>query len=289
MHVLNIPVPPDLLARWSGWLAPERQPFFLQPREASDLGLSAVPLPPGGLVPELRDTFALWNLRPDVSEVVWLTETEWWELPAVTCRRLVSAQVRNGRGAVERGRAFADLLPGLGRGRFVWWPSLITPAVLERVLSLDRPPCQRDRVPPEVWEGAAHLLPKARELAGTFPHASGPNCFGTVMAAAGVVGAEREWMQRAPFEAFLRERTRPTRSADAPGTVLVWRGEAGAVQHAAVTLGRSGSGEGRLGEGWALHKPSQSWMTPRVALPTETLIRASRTPGWRMERRRLLG
>lgn len=283
MHVLNVAVPPDLPARWAGWLAPERQPFFLKPGEAHGLGLAGVPLPPGGLVPELRDTFALWNVRPDASEVVWLTESEWRGLPASTRRRLVEAQVRNGRGAVERGRAFRDLLPGLGEGRFVWWPSLVTPAVLERVLSLDRPPCQRERVPPEVWEKAASLLPKARDLAGTFARASGPNCFGTVMGAAGVPGAEYEWMDRGPFEAFLRGRTRRVRQMDAPGTVLVWRDEQGAVQHAAVTLGR-----GLTGEGWALHKPSQSWMTPRVALPTRTLILASRTPGWRLERRALV-
>jgi len=81
-------------------------------------------------------------------------------------------------------------------------------------------------------------------------------------------------MQREPFEAFLAAHTRPGGRDDQPGTLLVWRDVAGAVQHAAVTLGG----------GWALHKPSQSWMTPRVVLPVHTLKRFSRTRGWRLHR-----
>lgn len=100
-----------------------------------------------------------------------------------------------------------------------------------------RPPCERDNVPEAVWRSAAPLLPRARDLAGTFPHGGGPNCFGTVMGAAGVAGAEREWTQREPFGAFLAERARPGGQDEQPGTVLVWRDAAGAVQHAAVTLG----------------------------------------------------
>ncbi|MDL2344136.1 hypothetical protein QOL99_08220 [Deinococcus sp. MIMF12] len=81
-------------------------------------------------------------------------------------------------------------------------------------------------------------------------------------------------MQRDPFEAFLAERTRPGGRDDQPGTVLVWRNAAGAVEHAAVTLGG----------GWALHKPSQTWRSARVVLPVRDLIRGSRTPGWRLSR-----
>lgn len=43
------------------------------------------------------------------------------------------------------------------------------------------------------------MLPDARELAGTSGNGSGPNCLGTVMAAAGVRGAADEWMQQAPL------------------------------------------------------------------------------------------
>ncbi|SMB95034.1 hypothetical protein [Deinococcus hopiensis] len=279
MRVLNVPVPPALQAAWPDWLASARQPFFLTLDEAAALPLPTVPHRDVTLPPELRDTYALWNLRPDVARVVWLTETEWEALEPAVRRSLVRAQVRNRRGAVARVRAFADLLPALSGAHFVWWPSLATPAALERVLSERRPACQREQVPAEVWTAAAPLLPRARELAGTFPHASGPNCFGTVMAAAGVEGAEREWMQRAPFEAFLAQRSRPVDHGNAPGTVLVWRDASKDVQHAAVTLGPD----------WALHKPSQSWMTPRVVLPLRDLILSSRSRGLRLERRCLQG
>jgi hypothetical protein len=213
-------------------------------------------------------------LTPEADQVAWLTEEDWHALAPAYRRTLLRAQIKHGRGAIPRVRDFADLLPGLTGTRFVWWPSLVSPAALARVVSEGRPACQREGVPESVWQAAAPLLPRARELAGTFPHASGPNCFGTVMGAAGVSGAEREWMQRGPFEAFLAGRTRRGGRDESPGTVLVWRDAAGAVQHAAVTLGG----------GWALHKPSQSWMTPRVALPTRALIGACRTRGWRLHR-----
>lgn len=178
---------------------------------------------------------------------------------------------------MPRVRDFADLLPQLIGTRFVWWPSLMSPAVLARAVTQGQLKCRRADVPENVWDAAAPLLPGARKLAGTFPHASGPNCFGTVMGAAGVEGAERKWVQREPFEAFLADRTQPGGRDGQPGTLLVWRDAEGAVQHAAVTLGA----------GWALHKPSQSWMTARVVLPTSDLIRYSRTRGWRLHRSRL--
>ena len=106
-------------------------------------------------------------------------------------------------------------------------------------------------------------LPGARRIAGSFATTSGPNCFGTVMAAAGVVDADTVWMQREPFERWLSEKTRPNGDDAAPGTVLVWRSPDGLVQHAAVTLG----------DGWVLHKPSQGWMSPNKVLTT---LRAAR-------------
>lgn len=276
-HVLNVPVSSDLLNSWAEWLAPPRPPFFLTSREAGRLGLETRPRGELALSPEERDTFALWNVSPEADRVARLGEAEWKSLSASSCHALLRAQVRHGRGAVPRVRDFSDLLPGLTETRFVWWPSLVTPAVLARVVAQDGLDGQRAAVPGAVWEAAHALLPGARALAGTFPHASGPNCFGTVMGAAGVEGAEREWMQREPFEVFLASRTRPGGQDGAPGTLLVWRDVAGAAQHAAVILGG----------GWALHKPSQSWMTPRVVLPVERLKRFSRTRGWRLHRFRL--
>lgn len=277
VHLLNISVSPRVLISWAGWLAPERPPFFLTGEEARALELHAEARAEARFTPEERDTFALWGVGPGADHVARLTEEEWWTLPPAARRALVRAQVRHGRGAVPRTRDFSDLLPDLTGPRFVWWPSLLSPAVLERVVAQDQRACRRAEVPEAVWAVAGGVLPGAHDLAGTFPHASGPNCFGTVMGAAGVPGAEGEWMQREPFEAFLAGRTRPGGRDDEPGTVLVWRNAGGDVEHAAVTLGG----------GWALHKPSQTWMTARVVLPVRELIRYSRTRGWQLGRVRL--
>lgn len=275
MRVLNILVSPDLLAGWADWLAPPMQPFFLTAAEASALGLSTVALADWQRTPELRDTFALWSLPDAADRVALLSEEDWNSLSATVCRRLVRLQVQHGRGNVPHAKAFADLWPRLGR--FVWWPSMLTPNLVARAVAGKSQACQREQVPQAVWEAAEKLLPRAYTLTGTFAEASGPNCFGTVMAAAGVLGAELEWMQREPFEEFLSSRTRSGGNDDHSGTLLVWRGLGRQLEHAAVTLGG----------GWALHKPAQSWTAPRVVLPTRALIRAYRTPGHRLERRTL--
>lgn len=131
--------------------------------------------------------------------------------------------------------------------------------------------------PASVWRSAEAALPEVARLAGTFPDASGPNCFGSVMAAAGVAGAEAEWMMRQPFEEWLARSTAAGGRDENPGTVLVWRSAEGA-EHAAVTLGG----------GWAFHKPSQGWMSPRVVLTAADVVRSSRAQGLRLSRRRLL-
>lgn len=123
------------------------------------------------------------------------------------------------------------------------------------------------------------LLPGARALAGRFPAGSGPNCFGTVMAAAGVAGAESVWMQREPFETWLAGTTRAGGRDGDVGTVLVWRSPDGLVQHAAVTLG----------DGWALHKASQGWMSPTTVLTVADAVRSARSAGRRLHRHTLRG
>jgi cell wall-associated NlpC family hydrolase len=82
-------------------------------------------------------------------------------------------------------------------------------------------------------------------------------------------------MLREPFEAWLTTATQPGGDDAQPGTVMVWRDRLDAVQHAAVTLG----------DGWALHKPSQGWMTPRVVLPVSEIKRAALQKGHRLNRR----
>lgn len=146
--------------------------------------------------------------------------------------------------------------------------------MLENYIDEGRRPSRHDEVPEQTWRSAEKSLPRARALAGTFASASGPNCFGTVMAA-GVAGADSVWMQREPFEAWLAEAaTRPGgRDGDA-GTVLVWRSPDGLVQHAAVTIG----------DGWALHKPSQGWMSPNKVLTIDEVKHSARDTGRRLRR-----
>lgn len=128
-------------------------------------------------------------------------------------------------------RAWADVVGDEAREqadghRFVWWRSLLggrEEQVLQDYIEDGRLPSRHDQVPEDVWDAAARRLPGARRHAGTFPPGSGPNCFGTVMAAAGIVGADAVWMLREPFERWLAEKTRPGGDDDEPGTVLVWR------------------------------------------------------------------
>ncbi|MFE7405290.1 hypothetical protein [Isoptericola sp. NPDC057559] len=254
MRALDIDVPDALADRWSGWFAPARRPFVAPAALAARLRL---PDERGGLVPEERDAFDLYGLADD------------------------DAVVRLDRAA------YRSLAPGL-RTELAHqpagprWPDARTTERLVRWVEEGCRPSRHDDVPGDVWERAAAAgLPRARELAGRFPERSGPNCFGTVMGAAGVEGAEREWMQRDPFERWLAERARPMprgpRHDDEPGVVLVWRTPAGAVEHAAVTLG----------DGWALHKRSQCWFSPVKVLAVDGVKAGGRAPGRRLRRYRI--
>lgn len=274
-RVLNIPVTSADLCRWRLLLAPERQPFFLTAKESQLLDLPVEPRVESVWSPEDRDTFTIWNVAAQADQVAWLTVSQWAELPLAKRRTLLGLQVRHGRGNVPLGQHYCSLLPGLAPGRFLWRPELLTLAVLDRLFTAEAAPCQRDLVPWEVWERAAPHLPRVKALAGTFtePDRAG-NCFGAVMGAAGIAEAEHVWMQRAPFETFVQDRTSPGGQDSQPGTLLIWRSTDGLSQHAAVTLG----------DGWAFHKPSQTWMTPRQVLPVQTIIRRHRTRGHRLSR-----
>ncbi|GAB3652375.1 hypothetical protein GCM10027596_01460 [Nocardioides korecus] len=251
------------------------------------------------LEPELRHTYGLYAAPGAQSRVVWLDEGAFLGLDVRDRTTLVRSRAPEGtrdpasralcpavrtwahelgRDRAERARAQAD------GHRFLWWPTLLAGhegAVLRTFVENDRSPSRHDEVPDRVWDGAEALLPGARALAGTFPSRSGPNCFGTVMGAAGVVGAAADWVLQDPFEAWLARVARPARRVDdaSPGTVLVWRAPDGVAQHAAVTLGG----------GWALHKPSQGWMSPVQVLTVAGCLAAGRFPGQRLRRHRLVG
>ncbi|MBS2938963.1 hypothetical protein KDN32_14580 [Nocardioides sp. J2M5] len=280
MRVLGIDVSPDLVERWAGWFAPEVQPFLADEELASAVGGREEPLSD-----EVRDTFCLYG-PPDGLRHVWLDEQQLAALPRVLRVRLVREQLAHEREQVPSVRAWAGLVPRVREQvdghRFVWWPSLLAgheEDVLTAYVEEGRRPSRHDEVAEEEWSRSADLLPQARRIAGTFPAASGPNCFGAVMAAAGVPGADEVWMLREPFEEWLAAKTRPGGRGHEPGTVLVWRSPDGLVQHAAVTLGG----------GWALHKPSQGWMSPTKVLTVVECRASSRATGRRLERRTLAG
>ena len=276
LRCLGIDVPPALLARWAGWFAPPTQPFLTDPELLARLGLTASTAP---LPAELRDTYEVYGTSVGV---VWLDEANFAGLPRRHRAALVRAQVTRERAVVPSVRAWAGVLGGAARAqadshRFVWWPSLLAGhehRVLAAYVSEGRRPSRHDEVTDAIWAAASGVLPEARSLAGTFADRSGPNCFGTVMAAAGVPGADLEWMLREPFEQWLSETTRPGGCDGDPGTVLVWRSPDSLVQHAAVTIGG----------GWALHKPSQGWMSPRKVLTVQEVLRSARAAGRRLER-----
>lgn len=252
MRILGIEVPPDLRARWAGWFAPTVQPFLV-----ADATLAGGVQPDRPLSPELRDTFGLYDV-PDGLSRVWLSESDFADLPKfdrvalLRARRaaepLLAPRVSSWPHLGDRAGQQVD-----GRG-FLWWPSVLAgreDRVLAGYVEDGRRPSRHTNVEDRTWLRAKPVLPGARTLAGTFPLASGPNCFGAVMAAAGVAGAESVWMQREPFETWLSQQTRAGGRDGEAGTVLVWRSPDGLLQHAAVTIG----------DGWALHKPSQPGST----------------------------
>ncbi len=249
VRVLGIDVDDELLDRWRAWLMPERQPYAVPHEVASGLGLEDRP---DLLTPELRDTFELYGLDGGQA-LVWLTRAQSRRLPSAVRRAQPAAHRRPSRDGA------------------------LTVRRIVRYVESGRRPSRHREVDASTWRGLRDLLPEAAALAGTFPDRSGPNCFGTVMAAAGVAGAERTWMQREPFEAWLAERTVPGGRDDETGCVLLWRGRDGLVQHAAVTLG----------DGWALHKPSQGWMSPTKVLHVRDAKLSARAANRHLHRRRL--
>jgi hypothetical protein len=282
-RVLGIAVGDALVRDWQSWLAPAVQPFFVE--SASDWPAGVVA--DHDLSPELRDTYKTWRMT-GTRERVWLDEAAFLAMSRADRTRLVRAQVECRRGAVPTVRGWSDLVdPARLRSqadghRFVWWPSLVATnaeAILQRAVASDLPASRHAEVPARVWTACAAVLPGAQSVAGSFPEGSGPNCFGTVVAAAGVDGAAREWLVDEPFQKWLDATCRSGGDDRAPGTVLVWRSAAGLPVHAAVTIG----------EGWVLEKPSQEWSSPRAVVTIDDARRLNRARGQRLERHHIVG
>lgn len=278
MFSLGIEIKPELVTRQADWFAPTHQPFLVPKDSADSIGMAPLS---GELPAELRDTFEIYNV-PDELVCVLVGEEEFNDLGRTARSDLVRSQIRLGRGVIPSVRsAPADVRAQVSTQadghRFVWWPSLLQghqEPVLGEYLRFGRRPSRHFEVPEILWVDARATLPGARALAGTFPHASGPNCFGTVMAAAGRSEAADVWMLQEPFEDWLSAAAVPGGNDNDPGTVLVWRSPSGLAQHAAVTIGG----------GYALHKPSQGWMSPRKVLTVQEVIASARQPGRRLTR-----
>lgn len=271
MRVLNIDVSSELLNRWCRWFAPPVQPF-----RVDDVG----GLPDGHRVAvsaEVRDTFHMYG-----GSWIWLDEATFTALAPSVRRRLLVKREASGRRK-DLTESQRGLVPP-GEARFPWWPSTLDavgehPAVgyvLDGVK-----PSRHDEVPDTTWRDARSVLPCAERLAGTFPARSGPNCFGTVMAAAGVAGAEWTWMFPEPFQDWLDAGTYAVKGTgfdDSPGVVLVWRDARAVAVHAAVTIGG----------GYVLNKPSQAWCSPRLVWTVRETVNASRYRGLRLHRYRIV-
>lgn len=248
LSVLGIPVGDDQLDRWLAYWAPSRRPF-----PASELpvevveGRSEADLEHAD---EWRDTFFLYSGGP----WVWLSEQECLGLPPALRGRLAAGLRR--RTAPKPALAWPDD------------PMLV--AKMLRWIEAGTRPSLHALAQGELRAASAGPLPGAMELAGTFPHRSGANCFGTVMAAAGEPVAA-EWVQLEQFETWLAGSGEPVKGSRwdrESGVVLTWH-EQGVLAHAAVTIGG----------GWALQKPSQSWSSPVIVQPVVEIIRAWNYPG----------
>lgn len=203
-QVLGIDLDDALITRWREWYAPERQAFrtdLLDPEIAATV-------PHTELEPteEWVDTFFIYS-----GTWTWLDEAEFGALPAPT-RRAMQA-VRRRVMYPKRLPVWRSKLDRFGDGPLLAW-----------VASGARS-SRHHEVPDEVWRDAAQLLPEAQRMAGSFVRTgSGPNCFGAVMAAAGIAEAEHTRVVLAPFQAWLDEHTEPVRGPahdQLPGTVLV--------------------------------------------------------------------
>lgn len=254
IRVLGIPAHSSLVVKWLDWFTPPLQPF---PTESLSASLTEdLPERTVEPSPEHRDTFFLYS-----GSWRWLYEHEFKSLPRRAQLTLMSA----------RSRATSPKPP-------VPWPSAADGESLPQLVTWIEKGCypsRHEEVGDSTWELCARYLPQVRRMAGTFiERGSGPNCFGTVMAAAGVVGAEERWVQTDEFSSWLCSHTGSVRGRsrdEDPGTVLLWT-ERGVVAHAAITIGG----------GWALSKPSQSWSSPRLVWSVrDTILR------WRLPRTKL--
>lgn len=291
LSILGCAVPAAQVDQWRDHLVSEAAPFFLPPGidlPAETLILSRQALGYSGLSLTHRDSYATHAVSERAGFAALITPAEFDALPAETQRALLTAQVEFGRGQVyawEQAAPLLDEARDLALSRTVTvrdrryvildtrlWRSLCAETQrrwLTAYLTADNPPiCQSSTLTPDQW--ARIDRPSIRRLAGTFPSASGPNCFSTVLA-----GLTRQpdtahtiaenWLQQETFFDGLARRGHTRSEADVSSrqdAVLVWIDGAGVARHAALLLGG----------GLALNKHSQAWYSPWQILSVGDLL-----------------
>ena len=279
--VLGLPVPAPLIRAWEHHFAPAVQPFYL----SDDLAARLAHLPlwkreelhPVHLPLSVSDTLNLHDVAPEATWALLLDEQGFLALLPHTRTELLEAQLGFRRGGVE--------CDPLTRELSVWWPTAwkaLTPAArwvhLKTFLDTDRLPCRRRELTPAHRRELRGRFPELLPLMGTFAAESGPNCFGSVMAACGVPGVSGLWMHSPPFMRWLEGVAVLSDDLEACGAVLVWRDASGQVQHAALALG----------DGWLFHKEAQAWFSPRQVVRQQGALDRWQHEGWTVSSYRLV-
>lgn len=283
LEILNCRIDNATLTAWKEHFAPTAQPFFVRrqfplPSRSGSRWLDSSAVREA-LSLSAHDTFATYEVASDARHLLLLDEGAFESLPPELRAELLHEQLAVGRGGVVQ---VHDLTEHLTRseidrvtaaasdGLVVWWPSLfatLSDATQARLLadfaSDDRPPCRRAELSPEHWRRALRAISGIPSRAGTFHPDSGPNCFGAVIEAFTGRHITRR-TERYEFETWLGARVAGPGAAEELGTVLLWRDDHNALQHAAVSLG----------DGYAFHKEAQTWWSPwQVVRLTEVIER----------------
>lgn len=271
LEILNCRIDNATLTAWKEHFAPPTQPFFVRRQFPLPSRSGARWLDSGAVREALslsaHDTFATYEVTGTARHLLLLDESAFEALPPGLRTELLYEQLEVGRGSVYQMQDLTDHLTrseidqvaaASSGGLVVWWPGLfaiLSGATQTRLLaefaSEDWPPCRRAELAAERWQQVERVLPGIPSRAGTFHPDSGPNCFGAVIEAfTGQRIARRT--ERNEFEAWLESRIDAPGAADDLGTVLLWRDDHNALQHAAVSLG----------DGYAFHKEAQTWWSP---------------------------
>lgn len=270
---------------WAQALVVEAAPFCIPDDVRAQLPahlpvLSRIRVTPPHYALALIDTYKLYALHPDCTQIAFLRSTDIAQLSHAHVERLLVAQWRAGRGQVYRWDQIAALAEQSLDQDLIRRMCVPTPD--GRFLILDAALWRRlPGVAQEAWLAMivrehlhpyptlpASSLPTHRVLhpwlLNTFACSSGPNCFATTLAAAIPQGrvAHRvatRWLRQTPFLKGMAHQGYRIRPGLSPlnraveDSICLWVDAAENVQHACYVIG----------DGIALNKNAQSWYAPR--------------------------